>query len=282
MTRAVRQKRMDPINAGEKRLWPMIKGALIVVLIFPVLVVGEPGHIQITCDPWTPWMEGRQGETPTGGVFIQITEAVFSRLKVDYDITIFPFKRCLRQMKTGERDIMLMVSKTPERETFMAFSDVVLCDPYYLYYSSRRISSFEWEEWEDLKNLRIGVVSGFNYGKEFKAAVHAYQITLDGVTSDLQNIKKLVAGRFDFVILNKTNADAILRQYPEFKRDIKSSGKMLHEAQYMFGFSKESSSVSFIPEINDAIMGLKNDGTMEMIRQQYKASLCEERGGVPP
>jgi len=279
MKSAFGKKWMDLLCMAVTRLWSISRGVLIVVLLFPVIAAGETGKIRITCDPWAPWMEGKQGEKPTGGVFIQITEALFSRINIEYGITIFPFKRCLRQMQTGERDIMLMVSKTPERETFMAFSDVVLSDPYYLYYSSKRISSFEWGAWDDLKNLRIGVVSGFNYGNDFKAAVHAYRITLDGVTSDLQNIKKLVAGRFDFVILNKTNADALLWEYPEFKKDVKMSGKVLHEAQYRFGFSKKSPSLSLIPAINDTIMALKNDGTMKIILQKYKVGLHSERGG---
>ena len=163
-----------------------------------------------------------------------------------------------------------MLTKTPEREKYMVFSEGILRDPYCLYYSMERFHSFEWNNWEDLKNYTIGVVNGFNYGKKFEDAVRKYNIKTEAVPKDIMNVEKLVKGRLDLIILNKRNASSIMLQNSEFKEKINASEKIIYESHYKFAFSKKSAFVSRIPEINEIIREIRMDGTLERILKEYR------------
>ncbi len=54
-------------------------------------------------------------EWEVGILAIGIAEELFKRLKLDIEIMIYPYKRCLKQMETGERDLILVAKKTEER-----------------------------------------------------------------------------------------------------------------------------------------------------------------------
>lgn len=249
---------------------PVLLTALMIIL-FSLPAAGEDAKtVKITCDPWPPWIESQDGVNPTGGIFFLITKEVFRRAHLAYTIEIVPFQRCLYQLRTGKRDVMLMVSRTPEREEFMEFSDIVINDPYYLYYCTERIRSFEWTAWKDLENRTIGVVSGFNYGTAFLDASKEFNIRTDGSSTDVQNIRKLLKGRFDFIILNKANADRIAQQYPGFMDTVRRSEKVLHEGHYRFAFSKKSPFLPVLPRINSILQEIRSDGTLERIVRTHR------------
>ncbi len=50
-------------------------------------------------DPWSPftYSEG----IPTGGIAVGFTKEIFKRLGVKYEIRLYPWERCLHQMKKG-------------------------------------------------------------------------------------------------------------------------------------------------------------------------------------
>lgn len=227
--------------------------------------------VKIVGDPWKPWMEGVAGHTPTGGLFITITQEVFSRAGLDYEITLFPFKRVIAYIHSGKADVMLMVSKTEERERFVRFTDPVFKDPYFLYYSSQRFHHFQWQTWEDLSPYTLGAVSDFNYGQVFTQAVKQQSIQVQYVSNDRLNLRKLVGGRVDFIILNERNARRLLLEQPELAHQIKRSDKVLYESHYPFGFSKKSIFISKITEINAIIKDLSEDGTLEKILSESNA-----------
>lgn len=167
-------------------------------------------------------------------------------------------------MNTGQRDILLMAKKTQEREKYMLYSETGIKDPQLFYYSTERMDKFEWQSWEALTGYTVGVVMGFNYGK-FDTAKVKYQIKADPVETDFQNLRKLVSGRVDLIILNKSNADFFMAQYPGFRGKIKAAKNPVDVPVFYFALSKKGRAVKYLPLIDEALNKMKADGTIDNI-----------------
>lgn len=231
---------------------------------FPILATND--SIKISADPWEPWVLGRDGELASGGIAIELSKELFSRMKLPIEINIYPYKRCIAQMVNGERDVLLMVKKTREREKHMLFSDVIVEDPQLIYYTTDRIKHFEWNEWEDLKGYSIGGVLGFNYGYLHTAA-RKFDLPIELVSNDSLNIKKLFAGRLNFILLSQSTARHYLSQHPEHRHKLKAASKPVANAKFYFGISKKGKAIKHLNLINKHLNKIKEDGTLEKILQ---------------
>jgi len=220
--------------------------------------------IKISSDPWEPWVLGEEGGLATGGTAVRLAEEVFRQLKVPVEIKIYPYERCMRQMQSGERDVLLMAKKTKEREKFMLFSDVAASDPQQLYFAVDRLAGFQWNNWEDLKKYTIGGVSAFNYGG-LEDAVKKHNLKVIRVENDFQNLRKLVAGRIDLIILNKSTAKFFEKKYPKFRGKFIAAKKPIANADFHFALSKKGNAVSHLPGINKVLKKMKADGSLEKV-----------------
>ncbi|MFZ6871680.1 substrate-binding periplasmic protein [Undibacterium sp. Di27W] len=78
---------------------------------------------------------------------------------------------------------------------------------------------FDWKAYADLKGLTIGVVQDYANGEEFDAQVKKEQLKLDVAPSDISNLRKLIAGRVDLVVISKD----VLRQLLITESSLKNS-----------------------------------------------------------
>ncbi|WDE01555.1 hypothetical protein [Thalassomonas actiniarum] len=88
-----------------------------------------------------------------------------------------------------------------------------MSEPFYIYSPARSATAFEWHNWQDLKNHILGLSSGFYYGQAFHHAARQYHFKTHEAKTDFQLIKILLGGRPDLIILNKTVAEAMLRDF---------------------------------------------------------------------
>lgn len=233
------------------------------------LSLAWPGYgdeiIKLSSDPWKPWVMGEEGKQAEGGWAVEIAEELFRRIDhIDTETVIYPYERCLTQMKTGERDVLLMAKKTPEREKYMAYSDVAATDPQLLYYNPEKMKNFSWNTIADLKPYRIGTVQGFNYG-ELSDLAKKESINIESVATDEQNILKLFSGRVDLVAMNISTANYYLQQNPKMVGKLQAAEKPLSDAEFHFAFSKNGKAVKYLSQINEALADMKADGTMARI-----------------
>lgn len=218
--------------------------------------------IKISSDPWEPWVLGSEGAVASGGIAVEIADEVFRRAGLATQTIIYPYERCIHQMQAGERDVLLMVKKTPEREAFMLFSDVATTDPQLIYYAPKHLMDFSWSSFEDLQPYTIGGVQGFNYG-DFDEAAKRLHINTEMTASDTQNIKKLLSGRVDLIILNRATANYYMEQNPQDRGKMLAADKFITNAEFHFGLSKKGQAVAYLPKINAALQAMKADGTLD-------------------
>jgi len=234
------------------------------LMLVAATVQAERPVIKVSTDPWEPWVLGNEGEIATDGLAIDFTKELFNRMGIDLEINIYPYKRCIYQMKNGERDLLLMVKKTEERKKFMLFSDLAATDPQLIYFSKDHIANFEWKSWKDLQKYTVGVVAGFNYGN-FETAAKKHQIKHELVSSDRQNIRKLLAGRVDLILLSQSSANYFVSQNPESANILKAASKPIDVARFYYGISMKGKAVEYLPKINMILGEMKQDGSLDKI-----------------
>ena len=234
------------------------------LLFVATSIQADSSVIKVSTDPWEPWVLGNEGEIATDGLAIKFTSELFHRMGVDLEINIYPYKRCIYQMKNGKRDLLLMVKKTEERKKYMLFSDLAVTDPQLIYFSKDHIGDFEWNSWKDLQEYTVGVVAGFNYG-DFESAAKKYRIKHEVVSSDSQNIRKLLAGRVDFILLSRSTANYYMTQNPESAKKLKAASTPIDVAKFYFGLSKKGKAVKYLPKINEVLGEMKRDGSLDKI-----------------
>ena len=249
---------------GKFNALPQYTLIFLILLFVATSIQAANPVIKVSTDPWEPWVVGNEGEVATDGLAIKFSRALFRRMGVDLDIKIYPYKRCIYQMKSGTRDLLLMVKKTEERMKYMFFSDVAVTDPQLIYFSKDHIGNFEWSSWKDLQGYTVGAVAGFNYG-DFEAAAKKYQIKHELVSSDNQNIRKLLAGRVDFIFLSRSTANYYATQNPKLAEKLKAASTPIDVARFYFGLSKKGEAVKYLPNINKVLGEMKRDGSLDKI-----------------
>ncbi len=217
---------------------------------------------------WPPFTYEKSGKAETGLAFELMTE-IFSSTDIRINMDLFPQKRMLSYLKTGEYDVVSVISKCKEREKYLDYSVPLFEDKKMVYYSSAKISNFNWNSYIDFKNYKIGITRGTNYSDDFSRAVNEYNLDIDEVTSNLQNFQKLNAGRVDLVIMNQSTASELFRINNEFKKNIRKAEKPVSVFNYHMAFSRNSPRKIIKNEINEIILGLQEKGVIQKIAEKY-------------
>ncbi|MDE1465426.1 substrate-binding periplasmic protein [Spartinivicinus poritis] len=233
------------------------------------LYASEDNIILLSEEANSPPYSYESDGTPTKGLSLALMNGIFAHLGAKMDLKLFPWKRCLIHMKQGTRDALTVLSINEERKEFLEFTEPHLEIKGYVYYSAAREKGISWNSFEDLKGFKIGVVAGFNYGKEFEKSKKELSLQISEVTRLSQNFEKLTLGRIDIMLANQAEAGEFIRLNPKYKGKIKHAEKPYIVYQYRMAFSKKSNKRHFIPKINDVIKKMKSNGELDSIVSNF-------------
>lgn len=166
--------------------------SVVAVLFFSTALFAET-TIRITNGEWEPYLSEYSYEY---GLASHIVCEAFKSEGINVVWGFRPWKRAYEEAKDGGKwDASAVWWPTDEaKESFLVSEPVVKTSFVFFHLKSRKI---QWESLEDLKGLQIGFTRGYDYGKEFMAAVKEKKISVQEVTADEQNYKKLLIGRID-------------------------------------------------------------------------------------
>lgn len=228
----------------------------------------EKRQVRVAGDPYPPWAEGEVGSKPTGGIAIEIVEELFRRMNMETRFFIYPFRRGLERIKHGDEDVILMVSRSKEREEYMLFTAPIRNVKFVFYYSSD-LENFEWDDWKDLQAYKIGSVTGYNIGDDWKDAITKYGLKVEEVKTDVFNIEKLLLGRLDIIATDHEVMQRIIEQNPKYRGRIKWHEKPIFESVNRLGISRKSFLAPSLGKIDAALQEMKDDGTFDRIFCKY-------------
>lgn len=134
-------------------------------------------------------------DAPHYGIASHIVTEAFARVGVKVEYGFFPWKRSYELAKRGMWDGSAVWWDKAERHQYFLYSDPVIPTKQVLFHLKRK--AFDWNTYEDLKEVRIGGTLGYTYGPQFDAAEAAGIIETDRGPSDELGLKKLLKGRID-------------------------------------------------------------------------------------
>lgn len=215
---------------------------------------------------WPPFTPAKDGAVTEGLSYAMLSE-IARRAGFTATLELYPQKRMEQMVRAGERDGITVISRNADRESFLVFSEPLFAKQAYFYH--RKNFKFDWSSYADLKGLRIGVVRGHNLGDDFAAAAVKHGLVLDEASSVEANFRKLMAGRIDVLMANHWSAVSLLAQ-KEFRGEIVAADKPYFNKSYHLALSQKSDlALSKLPKINEAIRGMKTDGTLDGLIQKY-------------
>lgn len=189
--------------------FPLSRRAALVGALVTVseALAGTPeAVIQISNGEWAPFM-GK--DLPHHGFVSRIVADAFAMEGVRVEYGFYPWARAYFLAQHGQVDASIGWYRTPERERDFLFSDAVFVESQVLFFLKDK--PLFWKTLADLRNRNIGATLGYTYGAEFQAMEESKAINVERTPSDEQNLKKLLAGRIDAVIISQAVGERLLK-----------------------------------------------------------------------
>lgn len=176
---------------------PARLGLLLMAGLLGTLPAKADTHILLTLE-WPPYTGLKE---PSGGLVTQTVNKAFAAVGDETRIGYFSWRRVLQLPRTDRRFAATFpMYYSAQREQSCYFSDIIAYSPVGL--AEPRKHPLRWQQVSDLAPYKIGLVNGYVNSPEFDALVQAGTISVLTSENDEQNIKQLLSGRVDAVVID--------------------------------------------------------------------------------
>jgi len=150
------------------------------------------GTVRLTTGKWQPFTSK---SAPHHGVAAHIVTEAFALVGVQVKYGFFLRKRAMKLARDGKWDGSIIWYDTEERRADFFYSDPIApATNSFFHLKSYR---FDWNEFEDLKDVRVGGTAEYSYGTAFDAAEQAGDFRTHRAISDEVGLTNLLKGRID-------------------------------------------------------------------------------------
>lgn len=164
------------------------------------------------------------------------------------------WQRCLKEVELGNVDVMAGY-RNEQRMTFVQYLDTpIMLESINLFFPASKPLKFT--DWDDLSDLRVGVLMGDSFGDEVDAALSQYPL-LERVSSQHQNLLKLADGRLDAVPMGRISGQIQIDALG-LTGQIGSTQTDVNDYWYL-AISKKSPLIEWYSELNQALAHLLAD-----------------------
>ena len=218
-------------------------------------------EIRLTNGEWAPFL----GEDlkQYGATSHLVTQA-FLRLGHKTKFEFLPWPRALEAAKRPQIHGTLAWTITKERaESFYASTPVIITQVVFFHLKDK---VFDWKDYPDLKQQRIGIMNGYDNGKAFALARKKYQLETDTTTTELQNLTKLLRKRIDIALVGKTvGLELIRKNFTEMEQQqFTYHPKPTMEKELRILFNKNiAGNALLVTQFNQAFLALKAEGIVD-------------------
>lgn len=197
-----------------------------------------------------------------GGLKAELLDEIAHRLGWKVEHSYCPFQRCLRSMEGGELDIMVFIAVNEERREYLDFVQIWSIPrkiPFYMLDGQQH----RLQRFEDLHQLRVGVVNGYAYFRRFDKDPMINKVV---VQHERQLPKMIMAGRIDAYIAFNQRREDLLQQYPQLVSPPFSHG---FSDTALLAISKHSPLALRAEELERATLAVIKDGTMARLWKKF-------------
>lgn len=225
------------------------------------------GAVVLATSPYAPYIVFNKKTQQVEGIDIDILKEIFNRKGIQLITYITPWDTALRMIQEGVCDIIPNISKDPERQRIMNFSESYRNEESFGFYI-REGSGIAIRNPEDLKGLKVGVINGYSY---FPAFDKNPAIRKEGSLNEETLFKRLQKGQVDAVIMDRYSGD--------YHMNTTFKGQGILRAPYVevvrrenvsnMAFTRTRDMQPIITIFNEGFRELKQEGVVERIEKKY-------------
>lgn len=245
------------LQYGARRL----AASLLLWVTFPMTLPATEHHDTslkfITIDV-APWAAQDPQSQHKEGAFFDIIDELEQRTGYQIQTSVTPFARVDREMESGHHDCTILV---PRPHTLVVPGELVF--NHALGAIAR--TEFPLNSYEDLRNLRISVLRGGSLNERFDTD-DRLQKELD--TDYIIGLRKMARGRIDAIV----GAISTLQYMAEQEGILNQLGEplVMEELALYLQCSKKSRHLQAMPALNEALIDMRRDGTLDAIKRQHR------------
>ncbi len=146
--------------------------------------------IRLTDGEWPPFLSEH---APHYGYATHVVTEAFLHVGVKVEYGFFPWKRSMKLAREGKWDGTALWWDNEKRRKYFFFTDPVV--PTVTVFFHLKSTEFDWNTYEDLREIRIGGTLEYSYSDEFDAAEAAGTIRTNRAANDKAGLKKLLKRR---------------------------------------------------------------------------------------
>ena len=202
------------------------------------------------------------------GFVNHVVSEAFRRKGYSVNFTYLPFKRGVIETKNGQYSALSYVYWSKDREKEFYLSEPI-SEEKIVFFHLKSNPIKDWKTLDDLKKYKFGATRGYTYTKEFWQTIESKRLKADLTDNDMQNFKKLFAGRIDIFPSGLVNGISLLQMEFDASKShlISFHPKPLSEITGHLAFSRNrQASENLLQIFNDGLAKLKEEGLYDQFR----------------
>ena len=183
----------------------------LLLLFFSFVLLHSPcfagGKVILATGEWPPYVSA---DLEGQGATVEVVRAAFKAVGVDVEIRFYPWTRTMYEAK-HDKALAGYFPEYPREEVESEFllSDSIGKSPLgFAKIKGRRI---QWLTHSDLTKYSIATVRGYANGERLDAMVKAGDIVADESVSDTFVLRKVLAGRVDYGVIDINTFDYLMK-----------------------------------------------------------------------
>ncbi|SDP72965.1 polar amino acid transport system substrate-binding protein [Rhodoferax sp. OV413] len=203
------------------------------------------------------------------GILVDLVTEAFRRSGQSVKIQLMPWARCLAEVRDGNVDGIFSVFKLPEREAFLAYTDIPVItqvEVFFVHADSRiRFNG----NLAALANHRVGVIRDTSYGPGIDTLIKNGTWAKVTHTSSVDSLVAMLAAKridispsYRYVFLDAAKQAGSMGKIKELTPAVESIPSYL-------AFNKKRDYAQTIAEFNKALASMKADKSFDAIYAKY-------------
>ncbi len=246
-----------------RRILTCLVASWILILGCGVAAAQTSKTIRLTNGEWQPYLSK---DVPHFGIASHIVTEAFALVGVEVEYGFFPWARSMKLAKVGRWDGTVIWGESEERLQNFHFSELVVLTTFVFFHL--RSTQFDWNTYEDLRDIKVGGTAEYYYGYEFEGAESAGIFKTNRAPNDETGLKKLLKGRIDVFPGEVMVTYAQIRDtFPEeqvalFTHHPKS---ITERRQFLLLSKTVPGNEQMLDRFNEGLRQLKESGTYDQI-----------------
>jgi len=238
------------------------------VIIFSLSVSVYSEEVTLANGDWEPYLSEK---LPHYGYASHLVSEAFNVMGVSVKYEFYPWARAESMVEDGAIDGSVVWSTTTERKKFAYFSEPFIADDEVLFHLSNH--PMEWNTFEDLAGLEIGVPLGSKIGA-WEEPVESKIVKLVLTPTIETGFLQLLKGRIDGFPLIKSVGYHLIRTKltQDEKKQITHASKIVERSEYRLMLSnKIEKNANLIDQFNQGLKILKENGRLDAMEKNFYA-----------